>query len=168
MNRRPPQSQNPPPLLVVDTSVWVAAFFQKRAHNIYSLWRDGDIRLACCQPVLQEYRTVLRKIPPIRKQANRFLQELKQSPNVVWIERLPAFTIDIEDPTDRKFLQCAYGANAQVLLSLDSHLLEAGEVPGVTVMRPGPFLDQLHQPPPPQPRWWRRFWPRIFRNKYNA
>lgn len=142
----PMQSNNPKPLAVVDTSVWVAAFFHKNPRRVLDAWRSGLFCLACAPAIEDEYKTILLKIPPIRVQAREWLREMKQSDSVVWIEDLPPLDVQINDPADLKFLQCAHGAEAPVVVSLDAHLLECGPVEGITVLKPQAFLETITHP----------------------
>ena len=131
--------------VVIDTSVIVAGLFKSRSNEILSELAEGRF-VACYSPaILNEYTRILLKIPPIRLIAKAWLDELHESPYSRLYENPPRLNVAIDDPDDRKFLECASEAKADFLISLDDHLLRLGTHDGTAILRPGEFLDALKQ-----------------------
>ena len=126
--------------IVLDTSVIVAALFQSRSDEILCGWYNKEIQLSYSRSVLEEYNRILHKIPPIRQQATQFLEELRTRDFVSLVEQPPVLNIQIDDPDDRKFVECAVGANAEFLVSLDDHLLSLKSFQNVSMVSPKQFL----------------------------
>ncbi|MGB6867638.1 MAG: PIN domain-containing protein, partial [Candidatus Aminicenantaceae bacterium] len=47
------------------------------------------------------------------------------------------------DPDDDKFIECAIGGKAEVIISGDKHLLKASGYLGLEVMTPREFVDKF-------------------------
>jgi putative PIN family toxin of toxin-antitoxin system len=122
--------------VVLDTSVLVAAMFDKKPRQILDAWRKNDLVWCCSKQVLGEYKKILGTIPVIRKKGLKLLDELENESSVVWVESNPKWNVDIEDPDDKKFVTCAVEAEADFLVSLDDHLLTLEEYRGVKIVRP--------------------------------
>ncbi len=128
--------------IILDTSVMVAALFGSRAKEILNGWERGSIQLCYSQPVLKEYQHIIGKIPPLRKKAQRFFTQMQQSPHTIFIKKPASLRIKIDDPDDKKFIECAVAAKAEAIVSLDAHLLDIGEYDGIPILRPVPFLKR--------------------------
>jgi len=126
--------------IVLDTSVIVAVLFNARSADILRDWRRGLLILCTSPDILGEYTHILTRIPPIRRKAKRFLTELSHSESVDRIMDVPRIRVAIDDPTDRKFIACAVGADAHYLISLDRHLLTLKSHRGIPIIRPSDFL----------------------------
>lgn len=133
---------NPPCLIVADTSVLVAAFFRSRSHTILQEWYKKNLHLCYSSAILREYRSILLKIPPIRGDAERFLHALIRQDNALRLPKPQPLPVEIEDPADRKFLECAVAGGADFVVSLDRHLLTLREYRGIRILAPKEFLTQ--------------------------
>lgn len=124
----------------MDTSVLVAALFNKKPGRLLQQWRSGQFIWCCSPDVLREYERILTKIPVIRKSGIQLIQELKEDKNVIWKEKPPKVHIQIDDPDDVKFVSCAASADADYLISLDDHLLSLDRHDGTDIIRPGEYF----------------------------
>lgn len=91
--------------------------------------------------ILSEIERVMRydKIPVREDESELFLTVMRDEG--VPVE--PKVSVDeSDDPDDNKFLECAFEANAQYLVSGDSDLLELGKFRGTEVVTPDGFLGQ--------------------------
>jgi putative PIN family toxin of toxin-antitoxin system len=52
------------------------------------------------------------------------------------------FRIIEKDPSDNKFLECAYAAKAKYIISGDEHLLSLGKFKGIKILNARGFLNQ--------------------------
>lgn len=134
---------NQPPCVVLDTSVLVAAFFNDRTAHILHAWENGELIAGYSRPILQEYERVLLKIPPIQKKARQWLDALQDGHRARFIEFPSPVAVDIEDSTDRKFLDCAATLQADCVVSLDDHLLSLRSLAGIPILRPHDFLRRF-------------------------
>lgn len=134
--------------IVIDTSVVVAALFNSRSVEILDQWNRGNLLFCYSGPILEEYKSVLKKIPPIRSKAQEFLGRLESNQNSVLVQDPPWIgDIEIEDQNDIKFIACAVGATADYLVSLDDHLLSVEEHEDVQIIRPSDFLQRISKTP---------------------
>ncbi len=132
-----------PPKIVLDTSVIVAALFGSKSSNIIKSWHQGALILCYSDPIFHEYRTVLRKIPPIRKKAGSFLEDISTHPHVIYFKFPSRIQLNIEDPDDRKFVECAHAAKADYLVSLDEHLLSIESYKKTLIVTPRKFFNRM-------------------------
>ena len=131
----------PPPRVVLDTSVLVAALFNPRTARLLDQWRAGRLVWCACPDIMREYQRILLKIPPIRHQAKTLLAEYDRHRSNFWVETIPTLELAIADPSDSKFVACAVATKADYLLSLDDHLLSLHHTEVVRIIRPSQFLD---------------------------
>ena len=135
------------PRAVVDTNVWVSAFWNPDGAPalVIDAWRKDRFVLCYSHAVRDEYRTTLTRffgkggtMPPhiaadfaatkSKGAAFRDLPDLRDS--------IP------EDPRDEKFLECAVAAQA-VIVSGDKHLLKRDGFYGIAVIEPADFIRNL-------------------------
>ncbi len=135
------------PKIILDTSVIVAALFGSKSTRILRAWRKDKILLCYSQPILDEYKMILKRIPPIRKKAKKFLNLLQKHSSSEFVKKVSPVDVHIEDPDDRKFLECAAEINADYLLSLDEHLLQVGKIVNTEIFRPSKFLKKVNLDP---------------------
>ena len=126
-----------PPLVVVDTNVFVAAGFSPRSASakILSAIRAGRLRMAWNEDTRRETQYIVSKIPRLswRDAAEHFRDEDRFDG-----ETNPAAFAHIPDPDDRKFAALAQAAGAG-LVTNDEHLLGSCERADVAVLTPREF-----------------------------
>lgn len=128
--------------IVVDTNLFVAGFFNpgSASARILEYARAGEVRLLWTESMLQEARRVLRHMPVdpayVEGVEGLFRPESKVEP--------PATAPEIpENPDDSKFVACAVGGQADMIVSNDRDLLEAPDTGGIPVYRPVDALPLL-------------------------
>ena len=135
--RRVPDVQS----VVVDTNLFVAAGFNPAsdAARILAAVRAGTLRLVWDEATRRETEHVVRTIPPLSGTdlLNLFLPE-GQYEGPTYPEQFDS----VPDPSDRKFAALA-AATGAVLLTRDRHLLAGRPQPGVVILTPGEFAEQL-------------------------
>lgn len=131
--------------IILDTSVIVAALFNSKSKIILHAWSEGKLTLCYSHAILNEYQHIIGKIPPLRKKSQLFFAELQQSKHTLYIEKPSSIQINIDDPADKKFVECAVEANADYIISLDAHILDIIEYNGIPTVRPVAFLHQIKQ-----------------------
>lgn len=129
--------------VVADTNVLVSALqFGGRPRDLLDLAIDGQIDLAISEAIIAETLRVLRdkfnRPPEWIAEADRQLRVITRI--VQPTESIQAIEAD---PTDDRILECAVAAEAEVIVSGDSHLLNLGSFRGIPIQRVAEFLGSL-------------------------
>ena len=134
--------------VVVDTNVFVSSVFGGPPRRVVELWFDGRITLCLSEPIVQEYRRVLREIGAVSAAEERALIEAFASGDgVLYVNDPPAIEGASSDPDDDKFLACALVLGAECVVSGDADLLELRSYMGIPIRAPRAFLEQLGEAP---------------------
>ena len=135
--------------IVLDSSVLVAALATPNPASasrvILAAAAAGAVRLILTEDLEARYRRAVEYLRVVRYAAKVNRQNFV-SAVVAVAERVDegdAGGAVLGDAEDDKVIGAALGARADVVVSLDRHLLELREVCGVRVLRPGDFLREL-------------------------
>ena len=133
-----------PTKVVIDTNVFVSGvFFSGPPYKILKGWRNGRIRIAVTEDILEEYRRVLETLSVKFKNVDfDHILELV----LIEAELVPSYSFKetiCEDPDDDKFLACAIAAKSKYIISGDKHLLKIGKFLNTTIVTPRYFLDNI-------------------------
>ena len=115
--------------IVVDTNVLLVSISDRSEfHWLYKGIINGDFDIAVTTEILNEYDEIISKKwhPDVAKDVLRTLIEL---PNIFLIDIFFHLNLISSDPDDNKFIDCAFSANAQYLVSNDRHLKILKEIP---------------------------------------
>jgi putative PIN family toxin of toxin-antitoxin system len=127
---------------VISGLLWLGA-----PREILTLAREGEITLYTSPVLLGELRDVLNR----PKFAER-LKKVKTTPRKLSLEFAalakltrpkPIEPVILANPGDDAVLACALSANAQIIFSGDSHLLELKTYRGISILTARQFLDRL-------------------------
>ncbi len=120
--------------IVLDTNVLIDGFqddYCAEAKLIDAV-RSGELMAVATPKVMKEYRLILGRLIADRQYRSRieeFLSMLEETePEYV--------DVTIDDEEDMKFLEAAVGGEADVVVTSDRHLLDAGEADGVRIITP--------------------------------
>lgn len=120
--------------IVLDTNVLIDGFqddYSAEAKLIDAV-RSGELIAVATSKVIKEYRLILARLisdEDYRSRIEEFLSMLEETePEYV--------DVTLDDDEDMKFVEAAVGGDAQVLVSNDRHLLDAGEADGVMIITP--------------------------------
>jgi putative PIN family toxin of toxin-antitoxin system len=134
--------------VVVDTNVFVSSVFGGLPRKVAELWFEGRITLCLSEPIVTEYRRVLREIGAVSGAEERALIEAFASGEGVLYTADPPLIEDVSsDPDDDKFLECALELGAEYVVSGDSDLLELGPYMGIPILTPRELLEQIGEAP---------------------
>lgn len=134
---------------VLDANLFISGLLtpQGPSAKILAEWRVGAFDLIVSIPILHEIQRVIF-YPKIKKRLSwtnseiiEFLHDLSQFSILV-----PGQTkVDVikDDPTDNKYLACAFEGNANYIVTGDQYLLKVKEYKGTKIMSPREFLDIL-------------------------
>ena len=132
------------PSVVIDTNLFIAAFWNKRSASadILRACLEGRLHLYYTEQIRREISLILRNIKApehYRQDVNEILArgtELTAVGNVHVVE---------DDPDDDKFLECALLAHADYLVTSDDHLLRLGSFEGTGILKPSELRRILRQ-----------------------
>ena len=129
--------------VVADTNVLVSALqFGGKPKQLLDLAADGQVHLAISESIIAETLRVLRdkfdRGPEWLAEADRQLRVIARS-----VEPTESIKAIEADPTDDRILECAVAAEAEVIVSGDTHLLSLGSFQGISIQRVAEFLGGL-------------------------
>jgi putative PIN family toxin of toxin-antitoxin system len=136
--------------IVCDTNILVSAIlYGGRPRDVLKTLSAGQVRGFMSPALETELRGVLRrpKFGVSESQLNFICETLAELFERVYPTQVP-LAID-EDPADNAVLACALEADADSIVSGDSHLLALGRFQGIRIVRPADFLGRLGTASPP-------------------
>lgn len=120
--------------IVLDTNVLIDGFqddYSAEAKLIDAV-RSGELTAIATHKVMKEYRLILGRLIAdggYRNKIEGFLSMLDHTePEYV--------DVVLDDEEDMKFVEAAVGGEAEILVTSDRHLLDAGEADGVQIITP--------------------------------
>jgi len=130
--------------VVLDTNVLISAIlFGGKPRQILEKAIRGEIRLCISEPILEELKGVLRrsKFDYSPEMIQIILTELT---GIAYLVN-PSKTIRVvlEDPEDNRILECAVEAEANCIITGDSHLLKLIRYQNIEILNPLGFLEKL-------------------------
>ena len=133
-----------PPRIVVDSNVVISAFlFGGTPADVLRAVVEGRVRCFISLPILDELRGVMQrpKFGLTPEQVLSFVEEFRLLCELV----APRTTVGVieDDPADNRILECAIEANAAVIVSGDSHLLELHQWKNIEILSPADFIHCL-------------------------
>lgn len=131
--------------VVLDTNVLISGvFFAGPPYRILQVWRNGRVRLVVSSAILEEYARVGQRLGHRYGgiDLRAFLQLLTVSADLVKPRNLDAGVCD--DPDDDKFVACALGGRAPIIVSGDKGLLRVSGYCGVEILAPAVFIERYN------------------------
>lgn len=129
--------------VVADTNILVSAVqFGGKPKQLLDLALDGQVDLAISEAIIAE---TLRVLEDKFDSAPGWLTETDRQLRVFTrlVQPTESFHVIEADPTDDRILECAVAAEAEVIVSGDTHLLSLGSFRGIPIQRVAEFLDGL-------------------------
>ena len=137
-----------PPRVVLDSNVILSGFlFGGHPGRLLEHALDGSIQCFASLPILDEIREVLQrpKFGLSSEQALTLIEELHDLCRIVTpTGRVRAIAAD---PDDNMILECASAADADVIVSGDSHLLDLRRWQGIRILAPADFVGEIEGQP---------------------
>jgi uncharacterized protein len=128
--------------IVLDTNVLLVSLSDRSPyHLIFRAFLDRQYSLCVSTEILAEYAEILATHAN-QNVATNTLETLESAENVVFITRFFAFDLIKADPDDNKFVDCAIAANADYIVTNDTHfnILATIAFPSVSVMNSSEFM----------------------------
>ena len=111
---------------------------------IWNAFLSGKFQLCISNEILEDYQEIIEQQTTARLAENIILLILNRR-NVTFVD--PHFRLGLiaEDPDDNKFVDCAFAANADYLVSNDKHfdILKRTPFPSLNLIRMSDFLSVL-------------------------
>jgi putative PIN family toxin of toxin-antitoxin system len=129
--------------VVADTNILVSAVqFGGKPKQLLDLALDGQVDLAISEAIIAE---TLRVLEDKFDSAPGWLTETDRQLRVFTrlVQPTESFHVIEADPTDDRILECAVAAEAEVIVSGDTHLLSLGSFREIPIQRVAEFLDGL-------------------------
>jgi putative PIN family toxin of toxin-antitoxin system len=127
--------------VIIDTNVFVSSFFGGNPRKIIDLWKKGKISLCVSKNILDEYIEVLQRIG-LRdgREVEELLSLFAKGFNILFTTKTPKIKAVRDDPDDDKFIECAVGLKAEVIITGDKALKAMNEYMGIKILTPQQFL----------------------------
>ena len=127
--------------VVIDTNVFVSSFFGGNPRKIIDLWKKGKISLCISKNILDEYIEVLQRIGLWDgREVEELLSLFAKGFNILFTTKTPKIKAVRDDPDDDKFIECAVGLKAEVIITGDKALKAMNEYMGIKILTPQQFL----------------------------
>jgi uncharacterized protein len=117
------------PLVVLDTNVLlVSVSSRSKYHWLYQSLLEGKYKLAITQSILFEYEEQL-SIHWNKEVALNVIRSITELPNTTFTTIHYHLNLIVTDEDDNKFVDCAFAANANLIVTHDHHFNILKEVP---------------------------------------
>src|SRR4030042_2778749 len=127
--------------VVVDTNIFVSSFFGGNPRKIVDLWKEGKIILCLSKDILDEYIDVLHRVGlKGEEEMEELLSLFAKGFNILFTTKTPKIRAVRDDPDDDKFIECAVGLKAEVIITGDKALKAMNEYMGIKILTPQQFL----------------------------
>ena len=129
--------------VVADSNVIISGLnWRGKPHEVLNLARSGQMQLAVSDAILDETSRILQdKLGWSSERVTQAREEIRGFTTHV----APAETLDAVpgDPSDNRILECAVAAEADVIVSGDSHLLRLSSFNGIPIATPAALFGRL-------------------------
>ena len=134
-------------LVVIDTNCLVQMISLHSPYRpIWNAFLLGKFQLCISNEILEEYQEIIEQQTTSHIAENIILLILNKK-NVTFVD--PHFRLGLitEDPDDNKFVDCAFAANADYLVSNDKHftILHNIPFPRLNLVGMADFLETINQ-----------------------
>lgn len=122
--------------LVFDSNIFIAAFLAKGlASDIVKLGESGKLQIYASREILDEVKEkLIEKAKLDRSYVDELIQHLEQAVLIVKPRR--KLQVIKADPEDNKILECAVEAKANLIISMDKHLIKLKSYGTIGIVHP--------------------------------
>ena len=132
--------------IVLDTNCLLNCLAAKsKFHAVWTAFLNEDFHLCVSNEIMSEYEEILaNKISSTF--ADIIIHVILNSENVIFVHPTFRFNLITTDPDDNKFVDCAIVANADYIVSQDTHfdILKTINFPKVNVIRIEEFVKKMN------------------------
>src|SRR5688572_24183987 len=122
--------------VVVDTNIFVSAFFGGNPKKVLDLVDTKKVILCISDEIIQEYLRIFVRMNRSQEELEELLRYCREADTVDSALLLPRLNIVKEDPDDNKFIECAVALKADYIVSGDHALLSIDEYEGIQIVTP--------------------------------
>ena len=115
--------------IVLDTNCLLQSLSRRsRHHPVWKDFVDGRYVLCVTTEILEEYEEIVSRYmsPLVGRMA---VETILRANNVLRVDAQYRFGLIVADPDDNKFVDCAVVANAECIVTNDSHFSILNEIP---------------------------------------
>jgi len=127
--------------VVIDTNIFVSAFFGGNPKKVLDLLDSKNITLCISDEILQEYLRIFARMKRTEEDLKDLMRYCQEADSVESTITLPRLFIVDEDPDDNKFIECAVALKADYIVSGDHALLSIDEYEGIQIVTPREFVE---------------------------
>lgn len=122
--------------LVLDVNIFIAAFFAKGlASDILRIGETGKVQIYTSQAILDGGgEKLIEKAKLNRHLVEKFIRHLGKAVHLVKPRR--RLHVIKADPEDNKILECAVEAKANLIISMDKHLIKLKSYGTIGIVHP--------------------------------
>ena len=122
--------------VVLDSNVYIAAFLAKGlASDILKFGEKGKIEIYTSKEILDEVKGKLVKKAKLEElYVKQLLSHVEKSLKI--IRPIKKLSVVKEDSDDNKILECAVEAGANLIVTMDKHLLKLKSYEGIGIVHP--------------------------------
>ncbi len=131
--------------IVLDTNVLLVSIGRKSRYNwLFQALLDERFILLISTDILLEYEEIITRRTR-QEIASNVVKTILSLPNVEHIEPYFRWNLITDDPTDNKFVDCAFAGRAEYLVTEDSHfkVLHGLDFPSIGIRSIQEFADLL-------------------------
>ena len=131
--------------VVIDTNCLIQMISLHSPYRpIWNAFLSGRFQLCISNEILEEYQEIVEQHTTSRIAENIILLILNKR-NVTFVDPHFRLRLITEDPDDNKFVDCAFAANAEYLVSDDKHfmILKKTPFPQLNLVKMADFLSVI-------------------------
>ena len=131
--------------IVIDTNCLIQIISLHSPYRpIWNAFLAGKFQLCISNEILEEYQEIIEQHTTARIAENITLLILNRR-NVTFVDPHFRLGLIVDDPDDNKFVDCAFAANAEFLVSNDKHfdILNQTPFPRLNLVKMNEFLTLL-------------------------
>jgi putative PIN family toxin of toxin-antitoxin system len=131
---------------VLDTNVLISAVISTgTSHEVLVEGFEGSYTIVVSPETIQEFEGTLLKYPDKFGMSQEEVEKERDTVEYFAEFVTPETEIDVveEDKSDNMFLEAAVSADAEYVVSGDTHLLEIDDYRGIEILPPDEFLERL-------------------------
>jgi len=132
--------------VVIDTNVFISSFFKQSINpkKIIDLWKTSKLVVCLKKEILEKYLEVLMRLGLAGEpELYEFIKIFERKENILYFNMVQKINLEIDDPDDLKFIECAVVAKASYIISGDKHLLNLKKYNDIQIISPSEFLAIL-------------------------
>ena len=133
--------------IILDTNCLLACIAHRsKFHSVWTAFLNEKFYLCVTNEIVTEYEEILaQKTSPTF--AEMIIHIILNSENVIFVNPHYRFGLITADPDDNKFVDCAIIANADYVVSQDTHfdILKTISFPKVNVIRIEDFIKKMEK-----------------------